>query len=114
LYFRGHTGAPQALAGVTPAAENTALASLTKCKNSAGDSTLAYSDRGAGDTSGTRIRRFVGPRSPEARGEVSSDFMADCLGRWIEERGAALRGVRKPALDLDNGPENSEQQGQGP
>jgi hypothetical protein len=45
---------------------------------------------------------------------VSSDFMADCLGRWIEERGAALRGVRKLALDLDGGPENSGQGSQGP
>ncbi len=44
--------------------------------------------------------------------KVSSDFMADCLGRWIEERAEALRGVRRLVLDLDNGPENSGQRSQ--
>lgn len=44
--------------------------------------------------------------------KVSSDFMADCLEQWIEERGEALKGVRKLVLDLDNGPENSGQRSQ--
>jgi Rhodopirellula transposase DDE domain len=44
--------------------------------------------------------------------KVSSDFMADCLGRWIEERAEALKAVRKLVLDLDNGPENSGQRSQ--
>ena len=44
--------------------------------------------------------------------KVSSDFMADCLGRWIEERAEALKEVRKLVLDLDNGPENSGQRSQ--
>jgi len=39
--------------------------------------------------------------------KVSSDFMADALGQWIEARGEALKDVRKLVLDLDNGPENS-------
>jgi hypothetical protein len=44
--------------------------------------------------------------------KVTSDFMADCLGRWIEERAEALRGIRRLVLDLDNGPENSGQRSQ--
>jgi hypothetical protein len=39
--------------------------------------------------------------------KVSSDFMADSLERWIEERAEGLKAVRKLVLDLDNGPENS-------
>jgi hypothetical protein len=44
--------------------------------------------------------------------KASSDFMADCLEQWIEERGEALKEVRKLVLDLDNGPENSGQRSQ--
>jgi hypothetical protein len=44
--------------------------------------------------------------------KVSSDFMADCLERWIQERGPALKEVRQLVLDLDNGPENSGQRSQ--
>lgn len=44
--------------------------------------------------------------------KVSSDFMADCLGQWIEERGEALKDIRRLVLDLDNGPENSGQRSQ--
>jgi hypothetical protein len=44
--------------------------------------------------------------------KVSSDFMADCLERWIAERAGALQEVRKLVLDLDNGPENSGQRSQ--
>jgi Rhodopirellula transposase DDE domain len=44
--------------------------------------------------------------------KVTSDCMADCLERWIEERAEALRDVRKLVLDLDNGPENSGQRSQ--
>ena len=44
--------------------------------------------------------------------KVTSDFMADCLGRWIEERAEALKDIRKLVLDLDNGPENSGQRSQ--
>jgi len=44
--------------------------------------------------------------------KVTSDFMADCLGQWIEERAEALKGIRKLVLDLDNGPENSGQRSQ--
>ena len=44
--------------------------------------------------------------------KVSSDFMADCLERWIAERAGALKEVRKLVLDLDNGPENSGQRSQ--
>jgi hypothetical protein len=44
--------------------------------------------------------------------KVSSDFMADCLERWIQERAGALKEVRKLVLDLDNGPENSGQRSQ--
>jgi hypothetical protein len=44
--------------------------------------------------------------------KVSSDFMADCLERWIEERSEALKGIRTLVLDLDNGPENSGQRSQ--
>jgi hypothetical protein len=42
-------------------------------------------------------------------GKVTSDFMADCLERWIAERAGDLKEVRKLVLDLDNGPENSGQ-----
>lgn len=45
-------------------------------------------------------------------GKVSSDFMADCLERWIKDQGEALKEVRKLVLDLDNGPENSGQRSQ--
>jgi Rhodopirellula transposase DDE domain len=45
-------------------------------------------------------------------GKVTSDFMADCLERWMEERAEALKEVRKLVLDLDNGPENSGQRSQ--
>ena len=44
--------------------------------------------------------------------KVSSDFMADCLEQWIQERAGALREVRKLVVDLDNGPENSGQRSQ--
>jgi hypothetical protein len=44
--------------------------------------------------------------------KVSSDFMADCLERWLQEHAAALREVRQLVLDLDNGPENSGQRSQ--
>ena len=44
--------------------------------------------------------------------KVSSDFMADCLEQWIEERGPALQDIRRLVLDLDNGPENSGQRSQ--
>jgi Rhodopirellula transposase DDE domain len=44
--------------------------------------------------------------------KVSSDFMADCLERWIAEQAEALKEVRKLVLDLDNGPENSGQRSQ--
>ena len=44
--------------------------------------------------------------------KVSSDFMADCLERWIRGRGETLKEVRKLVLDLDNGPENSGQRSQ--
>ena len=44
--------------------------------------------------------------------KVTSDFMADCLEQWIEERSEALKEVRKLVLDLDNGPENSGQRSQ--
>jgi len=44
--------------------------------------------------------------------KVSSDFMADCLEQWIEERAEALKDIRKLVLDLDNGPENSGQRSQ--
>ncbi len=44
--------------------------------------------------------------------KVTSDFMADCLERWIEERAEAVREVRKLVLDLDNGPQNSGQRSQ--
>ena len=52
------------------------------------------------------------PRTSESElfftdSKVSSDFMADCLGRWIEGRADRLKAVRKLVLDLDNGPENS-------
>jgi hypothetical protein len=44
--------------------------------------------------------------------KVTSDFMVDCLEKWIEERGEALKDIRKLILDLDNGPENSGQRSQ--
>ena len=44
--------------------------------------------------------------------KVTSDFMVDCLEQWIEQRGAALKDIRKLVLDLDNGPENSGQRSQ--
>jgi hypothetical protein len=44
--------------------------------------------------------------------KVSSDFMADCLGRWIQERAEALKDVRKLVLGLGNGPESSGQRSQ--
>jgi hypothetical protein len=44
--------------------------------------------------------------------KVSSDFMADCLEQWIDERAEALKDIRKLVLDLDNGPENSGQRNQ--
>jgi Rhodopirellula transposase DDE domain len=44
--------------------------------------------------------------------KVTSDFMADCLERWIDERAEGLKEVRKLVLDLDNGPENSGQRSQ--
>jgi hypothetical protein len=44
--------------------------------------------------------------------KVSSDFMADSLEQWIEERGHLLKEIRKLVLDLDNGPENSGQRSQ--
>ena len=44
--------------------------------------------------------------------KLSSDFMADCLGRWIEGRAGQLKEVRRLVLDLDNGPENSGQRSQ--
>jgi hypothetical protein len=44
--------------------------------------------------------------------KVSSDFMADCLERWLAERAEALKDVRRLVLDLDNGPENSGQRSQ--
>ena len=44
--------------------------------------------------------------------KVTSDFMADCLERWIDEHAEALQGIRKLVLDLDNGPENSGQRSQ--
>jgi Rhodopirellula transposase DDE domain len=44
--------------------------------------------------------------------KVSSDFMVDCLERWIQERGESLKEIRKLVLDLDNGPENSGQRSQ--
>ena len=44
--------------------------------------------------------------------KVTSDFMADCLEQWLQERAEALKGVRKLVLDLDNGPENSGQRSQ--
>ena len=46
------------------------------------------------------------------RSKISSDFMVDCLENYLEERGAALKEVRKLVLDLDNGPENSGQRSQ--
>ena len=39
--------------------------------------------------------------------KVTSDFMADCLEQWLQERAESLKEVRKLVLDLDNGPENS-------
>jgi hypothetical protein len=39
----------------------------------------------------------------------TSDFMADGLEQWIDERAEGLKDVRKLLLDLDNGPENSGQ-----
>jgi hypothetical protein len=44
--------------------------------------------------------------------KVSSDFMADCLERWIKEQAEALKDIRRLVLDLDNGPENSGQRSQ--
>jgi hypothetical protein len=44
--------------------------------------------------------------------KVTSDFMADCLERWLDERAEELKEVRKLVLDLDNGPENSGQRSQ--
>jgi hypothetical protein len=44
--------------------------------------------------------------------KVSSDFMVDCLGKWIDERADSLKHIRKLVLDLDNGPENSGQRSQ--
>jgi Rhodopirellula transposase DDE domain len=44
--------------------------------------------------------------------KVSSDFMVDCLEQWIEQRGAALKDIRKLVVDVDNGPENSGQRSQ--
>ena len=44
--------------------------------------------------------------------KVTSDFMADCLEQWIEQRAEALKDIRKLVLDLDNGPENSGQRSQ--
>jgi hypothetical protein len=44
--------------------------------------------------------------------KVSSDFMADCLEQWIDERADTLKDIRKLVLDLDNGPENSGQRSQ--
>jgi hypothetical protein len=44
--------------------------------------------------------------------KVTSDFMADCLEGWLDERAEALKEVRKLVLDLDNGPENSGQRSQ--
>jgi Rhodopirellula transposase DDE domain len=44
--------------------------------------------------------------------KVTSDFMADCLEQWIQDRAEALKEVRKLVLDLDNGPENSGQRSQ--
>ena len=39
--------------------------------------------------------------------KVSSDFMADRLEQWLEERAEELKAGRQLVLDLDNGPENS-------
>jgi hypothetical protein len=44
--------------------------------------------------------------------KVTSDFMADCLEQWLQERAEMLTEVRKLVLDLDNGPENSGQRSQ--
>ena len=44
--------------------------------------------------------------------KASSDFMVDCLERYLDERGEALKEVRKLVLNLDNGPENSGQRSQ--
>jgi hypothetical protein len=44
--------------------------------------------------------------------KVSSDFMVDCLEQWLEDKGEALKEIRKLVLDLDNGPENSGQRSQ--
>jgi hypothetical protein len=44
--------------------------------------------------------------------KVSSDFMVDCLERWIDARAETLKDVRKLVLDLDNGPENCGQRTQ--
>jgi hypothetical protein len=45
-------------------------------------------------------------------GKVTSDFIADCLEHWIEERAETLKDIRKLVVDLDNGPENSGQRNQ--
>ena len=39
------------------------------------------------------------------RSGQTSDFVADGLGRWWEERKTAYPGVRRLHLELDNGPE---------
>ncbi len=44
--------------------------------------------------------------------KVSSDFMADCLEQYLQERAEHHKEVRKLVLDLDNGPENSGQRSQ--
>src|SRR5262249_22008934 len=44
--------------------------------------------------------------------KVSSDFLADCLESWLQERAEMRKEVRKLILDLDNGPENSGQRSQ--
>jgi hypothetical protein len=60
---------------------------------------------------------IFGPQTAESAlfftdSKVTSDFMADCLERWIQERAETLKDIRKLVLDLDNGPENSGQRSQ--
>ena len=44
--------------------------------------------------------------------KVSSGFMVDCLERYLQEQGEAIKEVRQLVLGLDNGPENSGQRSQ--
>ena len=42
---------------------------------------------------------------PEFDFSASSDFIADALNQWWDERGPHYAGVKRLQIELDNGPE---------